>query len=92
MLEAQIPLDAGFDNHSPKRIVIHAMGEYIDTEPVDYHAVDWLRKLGLSAHAFITPSGVVIRGRKDAQGAYHAKGYNAGSLGVEFLTDTGFGE
>ena len=85
MLEAQIPLDAGFDSHSPKRIVIHAMGEYIDTEPVDYHAVDWLRKLGLSAHAFITPSGVVIRSRKDAQGAYHAKGYNAGSLGVEFL-------
>ena len=85
MNEAIIPLEAGFDSHTPERIVVHAMGEYIDMEPSDYHAVDWLKKLGLSAHAFVTPSGVVIRCRKDEQGAYHAKGFNAGSLGVEFL-------
>ena len=85
MDEVLIPLEAGFESHTPKRIVVHAMGEYIDTEPIDYHAVDWLRKLGLSAHAFVTPSGVVVRSRKDEQGAYHAKGHNSGSLGVEFL-------
>ncbi len=85
MNEAQIPLEAGNQSQSPSRIVIHAMAEFIDTEPDDYSAVEWLRKLGLSAHAFVTPSGVVIRSRRDDQGGYHAKGFNTGSLGVEFL-------
>lgn len=85
MNEAQIPLDGGFQSQKPKRIVVHAMAEFIDTEPHDYYAVDWLRKLGLSAHAFVTPSGVVIRSREDEQGAFHAKGFNQDSLGVEFL-------
>lgn len=85
MHEARIPLEAGAGSQSPSRIVVHAMAEYIDTDPQDYHAVEWLRKLGLSAHAFVTPSGVVIRSREDDQGAYHAKGFNTDSLGVEFL-------
>jgi AmpD protein len=82
---AEIPLPAGRSHQAPKRIVVHAMGEFIDTDDVDYHAPDWLRKLGLSAHAFVTPSGVIIRSRPDGKGAYHAKGYNTDSLGVEFL-------
>ena len=85
MNEAQILLDNGAGSQTPKRIVVHAMGEFIDTEPEDYFAVEYLRKLGLSAHAFITPSGVVIRSRADNQGGYHAKGFNTDSLGVEFL-------
>lgn len=95
MEEAHIPLDAGAERQAPSRIVVHCMAEYIDTEPQDYPAVDWLRRLGLSVHALVAPSGVVIRCRRDDQGAYHAKGYNADSLGVEFLvpgvhTDTTF--
>lgn len=42
MNEAQIPLEGGAPNQHPSRIVVHAMAEYIDTEPYDYHAVDWL--------------------------------------------------
>ena len=87
MTAAYMPLPKGPESQLPTRIVVHCMGEYIDTEAVDYHAVAWLRKLGISAHAFVTPSGVVIRSRDDDQGAWHAKakGYNRDSLGVEFL-------
>lgn len=76
----------GSNEQYPKRIVIHAMGEYIQRagdKPV--HAIEYLRWRGFSAHAFITSSGVVIRGRHDWQGAYHAKRFNTDSLGVEFL-------
>ena len=85
MNEALIPLEAGAQSQNPTRIVVHAMAEYIETDPHDYHALDYLRLLGLSAHAFITPSGVVIRSRLDNEGAYHAKGFNVDSLGIEFL-------
>jgi len=85
MNEALIPLEAGAKQQTPNLIIVHAMAEIIDTEPIDYPAVDWLRKLGLSAHAFVTPSGVIIRSRQDDQGGYHAKGFNTDTLGVEFL-------
>ncbi|MEE8388713.1 MAG: peptidoglycan recognition family protein [Acidiferrobacterales bacterium] len=85
MNEAQIPLKAGADNQTPSRIVVHAMAEYIESDPHDYHAVDLLRKMEISAHAFVTPSGVIIRSREDDTGAYHARGFNTDSLGVEFL-------
>lgn len=95
MQQVRIPLTAGADHQSPKRIVVHAMGEYIlDTESVctiqDFHAVDFLRYIELSVHAIITPSGVVIRCRESDQGAYHAKGFNKDSLGVEFLVPGGY--
>ena len=83
--EAWIPLDAGAGSQTPKRIVVHCMAEYLDTEPTDFHTVDFLRKSGISAHAFVTPSGVVVRSRRDDQGAWHAKSFNTDSLGVEFL-------
>lgn len=82
---AQIPLTKGASNQKPERIVIHSMAEFIDTDPHDYYAPEFLRKIGLSAHAFITPSGVIIQSRKHSQGAYHSKGYNTDSLGIEFL-------
>ena len=69
----------------PNRIVIHAMGEYIDTDDKDYHAKEWLDKLGLAAHYLVTPTGVIIKTLDiDLMGA-HAKGYNFGSVGIEFL-------
>jgi N-acetyl-anhydromuramyl-L-alanine amidase AmpD len=87
MQEAKIQLPAGADRQQPVRIVVHAMAEYIwgGAAGYDQHAVDFLRKAGLSAHALVTPSGVVIRCRGDLQGAYHARGFNLDSLGVEFL-------
>ncbi len=85
MNEAQIPLSHGASSNKPEKIVIHAMGEFIDQADRDYAAHEWLDKLGLSAHALICPGGIVIRCRDNNQGAYHARGHNWGSLSVEFL-------
>lgn len=82
---AQIPLAAGAATNKPDKIVIHAMAEYIDQGGRDFSAVEWLERLGLSAHALITPSGVIIECRDPTRGAYHAKRHNRNSLGVEFL-------
>ena len=76
-----IPLTAGRPSQTPNRVIVHAIAEFVDGVP----AVDFLRSIGLSAHAFITCSGVIIRSREDTRGAYHAKDYNSNSLGIEFL-------
>lgn len=60
------------------------MGEHIEGEP-DLHAADFLDKIGLSAHALITPDGNIIHCREDYETAWHAKGFNKDSLGIEFL-------
>ena len=70
---------------TPDMIVIHALGEFIDTEGNDYYAAQYLEYIGLSAHALISPSGIVIRTRNDDEIAWHAKGFNSNSLGVEVL-------
>lgn len=80
------PLEAGNKHNNPKMIVVHAMGEFI-LDPRPIHATDFLAKLGLSAHALICPDGDVYICRDDDQGAYHARGYNTDSLGVEFLVE-----
>lgn len=74
-------LPAGREYNEPDRIVIHAMMERID----GLHAVDFLKSIGFSVHAMITPDGKIIRCREGNTGAYHAKYHNTNSLGVEFL-------
>jgi len=66
-------------------IVIHSMAQYLDTEPYDMGAYDFLKSVGLSAHALIDPSGCILRCADDDALAYHAKGHNTRSLGVEIL-------
>lgn len=95
MVTANIYLPHGGGLQTPKMIVLHAMAEYIDVDaktakqkgiaPGPCHAVRWLDICGLSAHALITPTGVSIRCRKDDQMAWHARGHNHNSLGIEFL-------
>jgi len=96
-----IPLSKGNRYNNPKIIVVHAMAEYIHCDEAtheyykgkgialelgrDYHAPEWLRVLGLSAHRLQTPTGQMIKCREDNQGAWHAKGYNTDTLGIEFL-------
>lgn len=80
------PLNNGSKSNIPKLIVIHAMGEYIEGEP-DLWAPAFLEKLGLSAHALVTPDGNIIKCREDDEGAWHARGYNKNSLGIEFLVE-----
>lgn len=62
------------------------MAEYIkDPDPI--HAPTFLEQYKLSAHALITPSGDTILCRDDDQRAWHARGYNTDSLGIEFLVE-----
>lgn len=76
-----ILLPKGLKTNSPKKIIIHAMGQFIEGTYAPY----FLKEIGLSAHYLVDPSGVRIRCRQDEQGAYHAKGHNTDSLGIEFL-------
>lgn len=80
-------LDHGFQRQSvPDMIIVHSMAQVIDSEP-DYEAWDLLNMMKLSAHALIHPDGLIVRCRNDNEGAYHAKGFNRTSLGVEFLVE-----
>ena len=82
MQSVEIKSPFGFaNNFKPSQIVVHAMGEFVG----GMFAPDFLRSVELSAHALVTPSGVVVRTRADQYGAYHARGHNLTSLGVEIL-------
>ncbi|PIB35248.1 hypothetical protein BFP72_07485 [Reichenbachiella sp. 5M10] len=70
---------------NPNRLVIHAMAEIIDTEDRDYPADQWLEHLGLSAHFLIQPNGDILKLRHTKTMAWHAKGYNSHSVGIEYL-------
>jgi len=75
----------GSAQQTPGRVVLHAMGEFILHEGKILPAEDFLLKQGLSAHVLVTPRGEEIKLRKDDEGAYHARGFNKNSLGIEFL-------
>ena len=77
-------LSHGAEKNNPKLIVIHAMGEYIK-DPDSMLAVDFLDREEYSAHALILPNADVMICRRPDQGAYHARGFNTDSLGIEFL-------
>lgn len=78
-------LEHGLNLNTPKRIIVHSMAQYIDTGVEKVHAVDWLDRLGYSAHVFVEPDGTPIRSREDDEGAFHALGNNTDTLGIEIL-------
>lgn len=80
-------LPHGPKNQTPKRIIVHAMGQHIVVGDDIMFAPDFLDHMGLSAHLLVDPSGELIRCRNDGQGAWHAKGFNTDSLGIEFLVE-----
>lgn len=75
------------DGHQvPERVTIHAMAEFLDFEPFDRRAYDFLLQQNLSAHYLITPSGCVQKCLEDGMIGRHAgKGLNAGNIGIEIL-------
>jgi N-acetyl-anhydromuramyl-L-alanine amidase AmpD len=79
------PSAHGGGKQTPNRIIVHAMGSQIDYEGKRLDAADFLQKIGLSAHALIANDGTVIRCRNDDRMAWHAKGHNSNTLGVEVL-------
>lgn len=82
---AEIPSPHGSGSHSPTAVVIHAMGEFVRDRGRDRFAPDFLASRRLSAHAFATPSGVIIQTLRDLDRGQHARDHNTGSLGLEFL-------
>jgi N-acetyl-anhydromuramyl-L-alanine amidase AmpD len=82
ILNYHVPHGSHFNN--PQRIIIHAIGEVIVRDGVEWPADKFLEEIGLSCHAIIWPDGDVTRMRNDSEGAYHAKGHNTDTLGIEF--------
>lgn len=78
-------LDHGTEVNNPKIIVVHAMGEYIDDGHTVKSARDFLDSYKLSAHILCEPNGDLIQCRADYQVAWHARGHNTNSLGIEVL-------
>lgn len=79
----------------PIGIIIHSMGEYIQTKEGAEHAKHFLRGLGLSVHGFIDPEGRYIKMVNSKYKAYHAgvsehygiRGLNGYYLGFELLVE-----
>ena len=80
-------LSRGALSQSPNRVIVHAMSEYLLHEGKWIHASEFLEKIGLSAHALVTPHNGVMLCRNFNEGAYHAKGFTKDSLGIEFLIE-----
>lgn len=83
----KVKLTNGISRNEPHQVIVHAMGEYIQTRRKRYFAPEYLQFDGTSAHIFVLPSGELIRGREDLEGAFHAKGFNVDTLGIEFLVE-----
>lgn len=87
------PEDAGLMTRHPLRqgtryIVIHAVGEYLDTgEPgkLPQYCVDFLRSRDELPHYLLTPSGIVLRAWGHKYLANHARGFNSESIGIELM-------
>ena len=88
IINAHIPYGGG--KQRPTEIIVHCMGEHIQNEknPEVYdHAVAFLNEYKLSAHALIAPNGDIYRCRFDEEQAWHARGHNKNTLGIEFLVE-----
>lgn len=72
-------------SYNVDKIIVHAMAEWIELGDNDQQAWEYLNTIGLSAHYFVTPTGVIIQQVEEDRVAYHAKGHNETSIGVEFL-------
>ena len=82
MINSYIPHGSSYQE--PDTIIIHSMGEYI-CDPDPKHAVAFLNDYKLSAHALIAPDGEIFFCRSPNEGAWHARGHNKNTLGIEFL-------
>lgn len=82
-IPAYIPYGGAVQN--PDTIIIHSMGEYITDNGQPQHAAAFLNEYKLSAHALVAPNGDVFMCRAPEEEAWHARGHNKNSLGIEFL-------
>lgn len=83
-------LPHGGGKQTPNLIVVHAMGYQIEWDGELLYAATFLDRIGLSAHLLVSLDGTLIRCREDDEVAWHAKGHNLNSLGIEFLVPDAF--
>ena len=83
----EYPLSKGAFSQNPNKVIVHAMAEYLFHEGKWRHATEFLEMIGLSVHVLIAPNGDIYKCRDSMQGAYHAKGHNRNTLGVEWLVE-----
>lgn len=76
---------AGSANYDPRETIIHAHGEYLWYEDKWFHFIEFQDHIGLSAHYWITPLGNIIERVPPTEKAWHAKGVNSSSIGIEFI-------
>lgn len=79
------PLAHGGGAQTPQRIVVHCMAAEVNHDGQRLSAWELLDTLKLSAHILIAADGTRTRCRRDAEIAWHAKGFNTNTLGVELL-------
>lgn len=82
-----LPLrEHGFQGGSgERRLVIHAMAEYILYGGELLPAANFLQLLDLGAHFTVLPSGQPVKHIDPFMIAWHAKGFNATTAGAELL-------
>lgn len=68
---------------TPDKLIIHSMSEHIN----GMYADEFLSSIGLSAHFLLKPNGEFIKLRKTTEKAWHAKGFNTNSVGIEVLVE-----
>lgn len=92
-------LEHGGGHQEPTLAVVHAMAYQIDvtSDLIEaypqlesragerLYAATFLDAIGLSAHVLVAPNGERIRCRRDDEIAWHAKGHNENSVGIEVL-------
>jgi N-acetyl-anhydromuramyl-L-alanine amidase AmpD len=74
-------------NDGPGGIIVHAMGEFVMGQWAPHFLASLTPKL--QAHAYVTPSGVLVKQQSVEYTAQHAYGYNDW-LGVELLVPGNF--
>jgi len=85
MITLSVPSPHSVPRVTPvRRIVLHAMGEYVRSDPWVRHCTHVLESLGVSAHAIALPDGRLLACVPPARIAHHAKGHNTDSVGIEF--------
>jgi N-acetyl-anhydromuramyl-L-alanine amidase AmpD len=74
-------------------VTLHAIGEWLvdDGDAAGggvgriYHCTDWLRATGVSTHVFALPDGRGVREVDSWEKAWHCKGFNTSTVGIEFV-------
>jgi N-acetyl-anhydromuramyl-L-alanine amidase AmpD len=73
----------GGGTQTPNRLIIHSMSEFIN----GLYADEFLESIGLSAHFLLCPDGSFIKTKKTTLKAWHAKGHNTNTIGIEILAE-----